>query len=125
MMRVLLDSHIFVWWAEGKPLSARVKRIFADPSTDLLFSLASAWELALKMDRLGWVGRFEPLIQSAIQLRLTILGVELRHIVYSGTLPWHHRDPFDRILIAQALLEGVPILTQDRKIALYSVPIIP
>ena len=90
-----------------------------DPATDLIFSLASAWELALKIDRLGWSGRFESLIQSAIrELRLTLLGVELRHITYSGSLPWHHRDPFDRLLISQALLEGVPILTQDRKIAL-------
>ena len=125
-MRVLLDSHIFVWWADGKPLSGRIKRILENPSTDLLFSLASAWELALKIDRLGWSGRFEPLIQSGIrELRMTILGVNLQHIIYSGSLPWHHRDPFDRLLIAQALLEGVPILTQDRKIAQYSVPTIP
>jgi PIN domain nuclease of toxin-antitoxin system len=56
---------------------------------------------------------------------MTILGVELQHVIYSGTLPWHHRDPFDRLLISQALLEGVPILTQDRKIAQYTVPILP
>jgi PIN domain nuclease of toxin-antitoxin system len=89
-------------------------------------TLASAWELALKIDRLGWTGRFEPLIQSGIrELRMTILGVNLEHVIYSGSLPWHHRDPFDRLLIAQALLEGVPILTQDPKIAEYSVPTIP
>ena len=87
--------------------------------------MATAWELALKVDRLGFTNGFEPLIHAAIrELRLTVLGVELRHIIYSGSLPWHHRDPFDRILISQALLEGVPILTQDRKIALYAVPII-
>jgi PIN domain nuclease of toxin-antitoxin system len=124
-MKVLIDSHVFVWWAEDKPLPAHVKRVLENPSSDLIFSLASAWELALKMDRLGWSGRFESLIQSAIrELRLTLLGVELRHIIHSGSLPWHHRDPFDRILISQALLEGVPILTQDRKIAQYAVPII-
>ena len=95
-----------------------------DPSNQLLLSMATAWELALKVDRLGLISGFEPLIQSAIrELRLTILAVELKHIIYSGSLPWHHRDPFDRILIAQALLEGAPILTQDRKIAQYAVPI--
>ena len=95
-----------------------------DPSNQLLLSMATAWELALKVDRLGLTSGFEPLIQSAIrELRLTILAVELKHIIYGGSLPWHHRDPFDRILIAQALLEGVPILTQDRKIAQYAVPI--
>ena len=88
--------------------------------------MATAWELALKVDRLGLAGGFEPLIHAAIRdLRLTVLGIDLQHIIYSGSLPWHHRDPFDRLLIAQALLEGVPILTQDRKIAQYSVPTIP
>jgi PIN domain nuclease of toxin-antitoxin system len=56
---------------------------------------------------------------------MTTLGVDLRHVIYSGSLPWHHRDPFDRLLIEQAILEGVPILTEDRKIAQYSVPTIP
>jgi PIN domain nuclease of toxin-antitoxin system len=89
------------------PFSVRIKRILEDPSTDLLFSLASAWELALKVDRSGWSGRFAPLIQSGIrELRMTILGVNLEHIIYSGSLPSHRRDPFDRLLIAQALLEG-------------------
>jgi PIN domain nuclease of toxin-antitoxin system len=77
------------------------------------------------MDRLGGANRFEPLIQSATrELDLTILGIERRHIIYSGQLPWRHLDPFDRILIAPALLEGVPILTQDRKIAQSAVPTI-
>lgn len=88
--------------------------------------MATAWELALRVDRLGLAGGFEPLIHAAIRdLPLTVLGIDLQHIIYSGSLPWHHRDPFDRLLIAQALLEGVPILTQDRKIAQYSVPTIP
>lgn len=64
-------------------------------------------------------------MQAAIrELRLGILPIDLRHIIFSSSLPFHHRDPFDRILISQALLEGVPILTKDRKIAQYSVPII-
>jgi PIN domain nuclease of toxin-antitoxin system len=128
-MRILIDSHIFVWWALRSPIDRHItreeRRVLEDPTNDLLLSTATAWELALKMDRLGLTNGFEPLIHAAIrELRLTILGVELRHIIYSGSLPWHHRDPFDRILISQALLEGVPILTQDRKIAQYAVPII-
>jgi len=58
------------------------------------------------------------------ELGLSILGIQLSHIVYSGTLPWHHRDPFDRILIAQALLEGVPILSADHKIRQYPVQVL-
>jgi PIN domain nuclease of toxin-antitoxin system len=92
-----------------------VSSAFEDPS-----------ELGLEIDRLGWSGRFEPLIQSGIrELRMTILGINLEHVIYSGSLPWRHLDPFDHLLIAKALLEGVPILTQDRKIAQYTVPILP
>jgi PIN domain nuclease of toxin-antitoxin system len=125
-MKVLIDSHIFLWWADDKPaLSRRARKVLEEPSNDLLFSVASAWELALKLDRLELSDRLEPLLQAGIrELGLTILGIELRHVIYSGSLPWIHRDPFDRMLISQALLEGVPILTADEKIAQYPVEVI-
>ena len=125
-MRVLIDSHIFLWWAEDKPaLSRRARKLLEEPSNHLLFSVASVWELALKLDRLQLTDRFEPLLQAGIrELGLTILGIELRHVIYSGSLPWIHRDPFDRMLISQALLEGVPILTADERIAQYPVEVI-
>ena len=128
-MRVLIDSHIFIWWGLRSPadrrLSGEARRILEDPSNELYLSLATAWEIALKADRLALAESFEPLMHAAIrELRLTILGITLRHVIYSSSLPWHHRDPFDRILISQALLEALPILTQDRKIAQYSVPVI-
>ena len=88
-------------------------------------SIGTAWELALKSERLGLSERFEPLLEAAIRsLQLTILGIELRHVVYSTSLPWHHRDPFDRLLVSHAVLEGVPILTADRQIAKYAVKVI-
>jgi PIN domain nuclease of toxin-antitoxin system len=120
-MKVLIDSHMFLWWAEDKPmLSRRARKVLEEPSNELLFSVASAWELALKLDRLGLTDRFGPLLQAGVrELGLTILGIELRHVIYSGSLPWIHRDPFDRMLISQALLEGVPILTADEKIRQY------
>jgi PIN domain nuclease of toxin-antitoxin system len=124
-MRVLIDSHVLLWWAEGRPMPARATEIIEDPANDLLFSMAGAWELALKLDRLGLINRFEPLLHGAIrELGLEILAIQLSHIIYSVTLPWHHRDPFDRILIAQALLEGVPILTADHKIPQYPVQVL-
>jgi PIN domain nuclease of toxin-antitoxin system len=125
-MKVLVDSHIFLWWAVDKPaLSRRARKVLEEPSNNLLFSVASAWELALKLDRLELSDRFEPLLQAGIrELGLTILGIELRHVIYSGSLPWIHRDPFDRMLICQALLEGVPILTADEKIKQYPVEVI-
>jgi len=125
-VKILLDSHIFLWWAEDTPvLSRRARKVLEEPSNQLLFSIASAWELALKLDRLQLTDRFEPLLQAGIrELGLTILGIELRHVIYSGSLPWIHRDPFDRMLISQALLEGVPILSADEKVAQYPVEVI-
>jgi PIN domain nuclease of toxin-antitoxin system len=126
-MKVLIDSHIFLWWADDKPssLSRRARKVLGEQSNQLLFSVASAWELTLKLDRLGLTDHFEPLLQAGIrELGLTILGSELRHVIYSGSLPWIHRDPFDRMLISQALLEGVPILTADERIKQYPVEVI-
>ena len=125
-MKVLIDSRIFLWWADDKPaLSRRARKVLEEPSNNLLFSVASAWELALKLHRLELTDRFAPLLQAGIrELGVTILGIELRHVIYSGSLPWIHRDPFDRMLISQALLEGVPILTADQKIARYPVEVI-
>jgi PIN domain nuclease of toxin-antitoxin system len=125
-MRVLIESHILLWWAEDRPrFSRRARKVLEEPTNELLFSIASAWELALKLDRLGLTDRFEPLLQAGIrELGLTLLGIELRHVIYTGSLPWHHRDPVDRILISQALLEGVPILTADEKIKQYPVEVI-
>lgn len=125
-MKVLIDSHILVWWAHDRPLpSRRLRQILQDPSNQLLFSVASAWELAIKTDRLGFKERFESVLRIAIQeLGLIILGIELRHVLHSASLPLLHRDPFDRVLISQAILEGVPILSVDQKIKQYPVEVI-
>jgi PIN domain nuclease of toxin-antitoxin system len=81
--------------------------------------------MALKLDKLGIVDEFETLLDRAVNtLRLSILAVDLRHIVQSGLLPFHHRDPFDRIIVAQAIIEGLPILTSDTQIAKYPVRVI-
>lgn len=125
-MKVLIDSHILVWWAMERPLpSRRIRQTLENPSNQLLFSVASAWELALKADRLGLKDRFEGVLRAAIQeFPLILMGIELRHVLYSTSLPWHHRDPFDRVLISQAILEGVPILSADQKIRRYPVEVI-
>jgi PIN domain nuclease of toxin-antitoxin system len=124
-MRVLIDTHVFLWWArEEHRLSRKALALLEDRESDLVFSMASVWEAALKFDRLG-ITDFEALVGRATRhLRLSILAVELRHIVHSTQLPFHHRDPFDRMLIAQARLDGMPILTVDAMIAKDPVPVI-
>jgi PIN domain nuclease of toxin-antitoxin system len=125
-MRILIDSHTFYWWAENKSqLSPLAREILADPETKAVLSLATLWELSLKHDRLKMSDDFDRLLDLIdSELGAVLLPVELTHIRRSATLPWHHRDPFDRILIAQALVENLSILTVDSKIARYQVPVI-
>jgi PIN domain nuclease of toxin-antitoxin system len=125
-MRVLVDTCAFLWWATGdQRLSRRALEVLENPESDLVFSVASAWEIALKMDRLGVVEDFDMLLDRATRiLQLSIMAVDVRHVIASARLPFHHRDPFDRVLIAQALMEGIPILTGDVGMARYPVRVI-
>ena len=98
-MRVLIDTHVFLWWVEGDcALPARARAALADQDNECLFSLASAWELSIKTG-LG-------------KLKLA-LPVRMAHIGRVESLPRHHGDPFDRLLIAQALEEKLPVVTAD------------
>jgi PIN domain nuclease of toxin-antitoxin system len=116
-VRILLDTHALLWWWFDDPqLSRRARERIADASTEVLVSSASAWEVATK-HRLGRlreaeevVSRFAELVRAA---RMRPLAVSLEHGIAAGGLPGSHRDPFDRMLAAQALLEDVPIVTTD------------
>ena len=125
-MRILVDTHVFLWWVLGVDrFSVEAKRVIHDRDNRLLLSVASVWEAGLKLDKLGLADRFEITLNGAmVDLDLTILDVELRHAIHTGLLPFHHRDPFDRMIIAQAIAEGIPILTADKVMAKYGVPII-
>lgn len=125
-MKVLLDTHAFLWWASerGARLSDRGRDLLADGATEAALSIASVWEIAIKvgagkMVLPGPVGRYVP-----DRLRhdgFDLLGIELAHVVRAGDLPRLHGDPFDRMLVAQAQVEGIPILTSDPAIARYDV----
>src|SRR5438132_2984975 len=117
-MRVLLDTHAFLWWVEDAPtLSKRARTAIADPDNECLLSLASCWEMAIKISlgklRLpGAIERFIPEQLSANAFRQ--LEIDFRHVARVATLPFHHRDPFDRILAALALEEHCAIVSGDR-----------
>jgi PIN domain nuclease of toxin-antitoxin system len=127
-MRLLLDTHVALWWVAGSDeLSVRASELLSNPETVNLFSVASAWEIATKYE----IGRLkiqgspaELLGRLTEELDLTILPIEVPDALKSATLPWHHRDPFDRLIIAQAIIHDVPILTSDKRITQYSVPVI-
>jgi PIN domain nuclease of toxin-antitoxin system len=124
-MRFLLDTHAFLWWNEASErLSLRAARLLSDPRNPLLFSVVSAWEIIVKAQ----IGKLKlPSAPAAyIVSRLEHYGIEtlslrLGHVLAAEDLPAHHRDPFDRMLIAQAQGEGLPIVTHDPHMGKYSV----
>jgi PIN domain nuclease of toxin-antitoxin system len=124
-MRVLLDTHTFLWWVGDAPeLSARARRTIARVDNECLFSAASCWEIAIKVS----LGKLEigGLVERFIPHHLTFnafheLPVEVRHAARVGRMPFHHRDPFDRLLAAQALEERLPIVSADPIFGRYGV----
>lgn len=127
-MRVLLDTHTFIW-LDSTPakLSAAVTTICKDTSNSLYVSLASVWEMQIKlaMGKLTLTRSLPDTIEWQQQNNLIqILPVTLQHIFALGALPAHHRDPFDRILVVQAQVEGLTVLSKDSEFAQYAVNII-
>ena len=127
-MRFLLDTHTFIW-ADDNPetLSARATALIQDKENILLLSYASVWEMQIKL-QLGKLAFSIPLsqkIQNQQQKNdLALLRIELEHIFALDRLPNHHRDPFDRLLIAQAITERLPILSHDPIFAQYPVRVV-
>ncbi|MGA8763099.1 MAG: type II toxin-antitoxin system VapC family toxin [Candidatus Sulfotelmatobacter sp.] len=123
-MKVLLDTHALVWWLEDAGrLSKRATTILANRDNDILVSAVVGWEIAIKVS----AGKMEPqfIIQELDrvleQQSFTELPITLDMAVRAGLLPLHHRDPFDRLLVAQAQLLGAPIVSSDRIIDRYDV----
>lgn len=127
-MKVLLDTHVFLWaLLEPERLSKTAKRLLEDLQTEILLSAASAWEIATK-HRLGKLSRASYLIkhfeQAVYSLQARELPVTRTHALKAGAWPAKHRDPFDRMLAAQALLEGLPLLTADPVFETFSIEVI-
>ena len=124
-MKVLLDTHTFLWWIVGDPrLSARAREIIGDGRNELLLSAASGWEMATKagLGKLDLPGDLEAFILDQMALNaIDSLPVLMSHALHIQKLPRHHRDPFDRLLVSQAELENLPVLTADPQIAQYAV----
>ena len=127
-MKILLDTHCWLWMAVAPDrFSPSALDLVSDPDNRLFLSAVSAWEISIK----AAMGKLElPLPpERYVPSRMTATGVEgmmvsHAHGLKAGGLPSHHRDPFDRMLIAQAQLEGMPLLTADRQIHLYEVEVI-
>jgi PIN domain nuclease of toxin-antitoxin system len=125
-MRVLLDTHILLWWLDGdRRLSSRARTVIQEPDAEIFFSAASAWEITTKY-RIGKLpGSATVAADVAACLRtqgFLALSVTLAHGEQAGRLPGSHRDPFDRMLAAQSLAEDLPIVSSDQVFDTYRVP---
>jgi len=124
-MRVLLDTHVFLWWVEGdRALPAKARAVVADRENECLISLASVWELAIKAG-LGKLKLAFPVkryvVEHAAANGFRMLDIRMEHIGRVETLPPHHGDPFDRLLIAQAIEEKLPVVSADPVFRKYGV----
>ncbi|MDQ2687292.1 MAG: type II toxin-antitoxin system VapC family toxin [Armatimonadota bacterium] len=116
MKRLLLDTHTFLWFILNNPqLSAHSKELIENAET-LFLSIASIWEMAIKVSA-GKLPLPKPwdqfILQQILRNKITLLPIEYSHTVTVSSLPFHHRDPFDRMIIAQSLVEQVPIVSVD------------
>jgi len=122
-MKALLDTHALLWWLFDDPrLSENAKAVIADPESDIFVSAASAWEIATKY-RIGKLPDAELAVENLAQVlrqeRFQELSVTLQHALAAGLLPGPHRDPFDRMLLAQSQIEDLPVVTNDPVFAQY------
>jgi PIN domain nuclease of toxin-antitoxin system len=121
-MNLLLDTHVFLWWWQGAArLGARARRAIATAAR-VRVSAASAWEIAIKMGlhKLRFEGRVGDAIASC---QFEPLSISVEHAEATRALPPHHNDPFDRLILAQAQLESLTLVTHDRALEPYGVPI--
>ncbi len=127
-MKLLPDTHTLLWWGKADPrLSRRAKSLLTDPANDLLFSAASAWEIVTK-HRLGRLPEAALMVQDfpgwMVKVGLLELPITLAHARLAGSFPAAHGDPFDRMLAAQSLIEGVPLLGCDESLLAFGVKLI-
>jgi PIN domain nuclease of toxin-antitoxin system len=123
-MKILLDTHTFMWMDnEPKKLSQRAQYLCKDPENTLLLSVASIWEMQIKsqLEKLQLRMPLPDIIREQQENGVEILPIEPAHIFALSSLPNHHKDPFDRLLIAQAMVENATLLTADPLIGQYPV----
>lgn len=128
MSTFLLDTHVWIWMLEdSRHLRGRQRATIEDADNRLLLSVASLWEMSIKTQS----GRLTSPLRTAAQFReqldltnVAVVPIEFEHAIAACALPPHHRDPFDRMIVAQAQSLGIPVLSEDAKLSLYDVDIV-
>lgn len=127
-MNLLLDTHIFLWFIENNPrLSDEIKNLIEDESNLSYLSIASLWEMSIKYN-LGKL-KLEPNYDKFVEQEITtsslkLLDISLEHLRINAVLPFHHKDPFDRLIIAQSIATSIPIVTVDQIFDKYEADLI-
>lgn len=121
-MRLLLDTHVLLWWLADDPtLSPAARKAIARAEAEVAVSAASAWEISIKRE-LGKLRAPDDLELQLTRHSFQALPITITHALLAASLPRHHDDPFDRMLVAQARLEGMTLVTRDPRLGLYGIP---
>ena len=120
---LLLDTHVFIWWRKNSPRLGNEARGHIASASVVFVSVASAWEAAIKI-ALGKLRLSESFEAGVVASRFDKLPIEFSHAEVVATLPRHHNDPFDRMLIAQAIAERLTLVTHDRQFAPYGIDVV-
>ncbi len=122
-MNLLLDTHALIWWAEGQPLAADAAAAIASPRNQSFVSAVTVWEAEIKIAAGKLRPRFE-IASGPLEHGFDPLPITFAHATAAARLPRHHRDPWDRMLVAQAQLEGMTIVTRDPVFSRYQVAVL-
>jgi PIN domain nuclease of toxin-antitoxin system len=123
-MRLLLDTHVVIWWLADDPTLSEEVKLLLDDEPDAFLSAATVWEIAIKQE-LGKLAEPPDLAERARDAGFQELSITAGHAIEAARLPMIHRDPFDRMLVAQARLEDLTIVTRDPAIQKYDVTVLP
>ncbi|PDT07223.1 type II toxin-antitoxin system VapC family toxin [Rhizobium sp. M1] len=124
-MRLLLDTHALLWWLnDDEKLGNHARRLIGDPENDVLVSAVSLWEITVKL-RIGKLDAdLEEIVAILPDQGFDRLDISDAHLIALAALPLHHRDPFDHLLMAQAVVEGAYLVSDDQNVALYGIPFV-
>ena len=127
-MKLLLDTHAFLWFINDDPkLSNHLKEIIEDTNNISYLSVASLWEMSIKFNlgKLTLNPNYEKFVEREVTTStIQLLNIELEHLRINATIPFHHKDPFDRLIIAQSMAEDIPIVSVDSAFDKYAVNLI-
>jgi PIN domain nuclease of toxin-antitoxin system len=127
-MKYLLDTHAFLWFvSDDDRLSSKARSIIKNNNNEVYFSAASAWEMSIKirLGRLTIEEGLEPfIVKQLAENNFSTLAITIFHSIYTSKLPEIHKDPFDRMIVAQAQVEDLSIISKDKNIKKYSVPVV-